>query len=207
MMVPGLLTKELSDVAVEVFSGPPRPGEKPVDVAVVTLRERLHAILRPLATGLDSIAADDVVDTGDGILLAGFPCYLGNVALGPGHRAWMGRLLTYETEVTGKDEIGRLKLAWNTAVPLHDSRPLPHVHVTPGAKMELGDPQGASGGGIWRVRRKQEGELIWSPTSHARLIGIQSAHTPKLETAYAESVVLWRSWLQEIVGRIDGSGS
>ena len=115
----------------------------------------------------------------------------------------MAQTLTYETELTGKGEKGRLELAWDTAVPLHDSKPLPHVRVTAGVEMELDAPFGVSGGGIWRVRRNQKGE-IWSPTSHAKLIGVQGTHEPSLKRVYAESVVLWGRWLQEIVGRFDG---
>ncbi len=173
---------------------PGRTSEKPVDVAVVTLRTNLHSRLRPLAAGIEAIASNDETDADDVVILAGFPTFLSFPSASDA-RMHLFATITYITGVSGKDEYGRLKVQWNSAIPYEGGPRLPHLDVQPGKVMQLGSPGGISGGAVWRVRAPGAGKL-WSPSSHAKLIGVPVAWDRR-ETEYAESVSAWGT----LVGR------
>jgi hypothetical protein len=56
------LDLDVADAGADALVAPLPPGrapEKPIDVAIVTVRSDLHDTLRPLAAGVDAVAADD----------------------------------------------------------------------------------------------------------------------------------------------------
>src|ERR1700730_9668303 len=59
LLVPGLGGVEVANAGTEVQFAPGRTQEKPVDVAMVRLRDDLHDRLCPLAAGIEAIATDD----------------------------------------------------------------------------------------------------------------------------------------------------
>lgn len=190
---------ELRDVGMERAFAPGRVPEKPVDVALVTIRPVFRDRLRPLAASIERIADDDTIWPEDVLLLAGFPTFLSYRASPKTQRF---ATLTYGTGVTGRDQHGRLEVYWDEAIP-HDGIPtLPHLpDVQSGKVMSLGCPGGISGGGLWRVRGSEKGEAIWSPSSHATLIGVPVAWNSRT-TEYAESVTAWGSWLKDAADRL-----
>jgi hypothetical protein len=189
---------EMRDAGVEVTFAPGRTPEKPVDVALMTIRGDLHDGLRPLAAGIEQIAENDVVNPQDVLFLSGFPTFLSFR-----ESASMRRFatITYATGVTGRDQHGRLEVYWDEAIPTDDAPRLPHLEVQPGKPMALGSPGGISGGGLWRVRGSKKGDLIWSPSSHATLVGIPVAFI-RPRTEYAESAVAWGPWLRIAAERL-----
>src|SRR6266478_5780726 len=76
LLVPGLGGDELADVGTDSRLAPGRTAEKPVDVAVVTLRPHLHDRLRPLAAGIEAIATDDGAEPDDVVILCAFATFL-----------------------------------------------------------------------------------------------------------------------------------
>jgi hypothetical protein len=193
LAVPGLGGADLGDVGESAFMGPARDPD-PVDVAVVTFRETYEARLRPLTAGIDAVGEDDLTDASDVVFLVGFPNYLGfRSEADP--RVHLVSTLTYFTGVKGRDRHGRLEVAWGQAIPDADAPTYPHLKVQAGHSMQLGSPGGVSGGALWRVRGSTAGNL-WSPSSHAKLIGVPVAWNQR-DTEYAESVVAWGSWLRE----------
>jgi hypothetical protein len=202
MFVPAL-DLDAPDVGEEAILAPlpvGRDAGKPVDVAVVTLRHDLHARLRPLAAGIDAVASDDHTEPEDVVILAGFPTFLSFQAPADA-RKYLFSSMTHLTGVTGKDEHGRLMIEWTEAVPHEDAPAYPHLDVKPGETMQLGSPVGISGGAVWRVRGASSG-VMWSPSSHAKLIGVPVAWNRK-DTEYAESVAAWGPWLAEVAARLN----
>lgn len=200
LLVPGLGgpfgATELRDVGVDRVFAPGRTPEKPVDVALVTLREDLHQCLRALAAGVDQVADDDRVEPTDVIFLVGFPAFL---AFEPAANVRMFSTITYTTGVTGTDEHGRLEVQWDEAIPHEDAPRFPHIKAEPGKVVRLGGPDrgpgGVSGGALWRIRGCKPGDAIWSPSSHAQLIGVPVAWNMRA-TQFAESVTAWGPWLK-----------
>jgi len=203
LLVPSL-DLDVADAGVHALIAPvtaPR-AEKPVDVAAVTLRADLHETLRSLAAGMEAVAADDDTRPDDVVILAGFPAFL-SFRSPADARMQLFSTITHITGVTGKDEHGRLKVEWNDAIPHEDAPPFPHLDVQPGKTMRLGSPAGISGGAVWRVRGAGAGN-VWSPSSHAKLIGVPVSWNQH-DTEYAESVRAWGPWLAELAPRF-GSG-
>jgi len=197
------LDLDVADAGTEALAAPLPPGratEKPVDVAIVTLRADLHSELRPLAAGLEAIAADDDTQADDVIIVAGFPTFLSFRSLADA-RMYLFSTISHITGVTGKDEYGRLKVEWSDAIPREDAPRFPHLDVQPGKSMRLGSPAGISGGAVWRVRGAGAGK-VWSPSSHAKLIGVPVAWD-LCDTEYAESVKTWGTWLIEVARRLE----
>jgi hypothetical protein len=194
LLVPAL-DREILDAGTEKFVAPLPPGrvpEKPVDVAIVTLRADLHAELAPLAAGMEAIVPDDNIQADEAVIVAGFPTYLA-FRSPEDARKYLFSTISHLTGVKGKDEHGRLMLEWTEAIPHEGAPPFPHVDVQPGKSMPLGSPLGISGGAVWRVRGAEKGE-IWSPSSHAKLIGVPVSWNCR-DTEYAESVNAWGTWV------------
>jgi len=146
----------------------------------------------------------DLTEVGSATILTRFPRSLGFWARTPTTTAAMMSAITFGTGITSRDEKRRLGVEWDKAIAWLDSPRLPHIDNRPGVEMELGDPQCVSGGGLWYLERGETGK-IWSPTSHARLIGVPCSFNQGLKTEYAESVALWGNWLREKVEEIDRS--
>jgi hypothetical protein len=190
---------ELRDVGADARFAPGRVPEKPVDVALVTVRPEFHDRLRPLAAGMERIADDDAVRPEDVLLLAGFPMSL---SYRQSPKTQRFATLTYATGITGRDQHGRLEVYYDEAIPHEGIPTLPHLpDVLPGKVMSLGHPGGISGGGLWRVRGSEKGEALWSPSSHATLIGVPVAWNGRT-TEYAESVAVWGRWLKDAADRL-----
>jgi hypothetical protein len=68
--------------------------------------------------------------------------------------------------------------------------------VQAGKTMQLFPPGGISGGGVWRIRGAPQ-DVVWSPSSHAKLIGVPVAWLESKATEFAESVAAWGAWLNE----------
>jgi len=200
LLVPGLGGVEVQDAGTEVQFAPGRTQEKPVDVAIVTLRDDLHDRLRLLAAGIESIATDDAAEPDDVVILCGFPTYL-SFRSPADVRKHLFATITHITGVTGKDEHGRLKVEWNNAIPHEGSPSFPHLDVQPGKLMQLGSPGGISGGAVWRVRGFRA-DALWAPSSDAKLIGVPVAWDRR-ETEYAESVNAWGPWVLETARFLD----
>lgn len=205
MMVPGLGGKELFDVGAAVYLAPNRKP-KQLDVAVVALRPSVHEVLRPLCAGRAAVvvADNDDLEPSDVVFLAGFPSYLG-FQNRQDPREYLAATLTYFTGVKGHDVHGRLEVEWGEAIPDKEAPVFPHLDVLPGVPMQLQAPFGVSGGGIWRVRGAR-GDALWSPSSHAKLIGVPSAWNQR-NTQYAESVSAWGPWLTGVANDLDGSAT
>lgn len=202
-MIPGLNGREILDAGLEAEFAPPRPaslGDRPVDVALVTLKPELHELLRPVAAGLESIAADDSIGETDVTYLVGFPSFLA-FADNRAPRVHQMSMITYATGVKDHDKHGRLEIDWRDAIAGRQTREYPHLTITAGELMELGHPSGVSGGGVWRFKGAGKGEL-WSPTSDAKLIGIPVAYNERF-TEYAETVLHWGSWVRAVAERLD----
>lgn len=131
------------------------------------------------------------------LFLAGFPSFLSFRESSTLRRFGT---ITYSTGVTGRDEHGRLEVLWDEAIPTEDAPRFPHLALEPGKLTRLGHPRGISGGGVWRVRGSKKGDIIWSPSSHADLIGIPVAFLAP--TQYAESAVAWGTWLRDAAERL-----
>jgi len=201
LLVP-TLDKNVPDAGMEAFLAPlaaGRPAEKPVDVAVVTFRADLHAELRPLAAGMEAIPNDDDTQLDDVVILAGLPSFL-SFPSPVDARKYLFSTITHHTGVTGKDEDGRLKVEWSEAVPHQSAPKYPHLDVQPGKSMPLGSPAGISGGAVWRIRGAGPGKM-WSPSSHANLIGVPVSWNQR-DTEYAESVTAWGTWLKDLVRQL-----
>jgi hypothetical protein len=69
--------------------------------------------------------------------------------------------------------------------------------------MKLGDAKGISGGGLWAVSGASAGEL-WSPSTHAKLIGVAVAWNTR-DTEYCEPATLWGDWVRAVMQLIDGT--
>jgi hypothetical protein len=185
-----------------VFFAPLPPGrkaKKPLDVAIVRLRPAFHDVLRPLAAGIEAVGAAGDVDqydrSRDVILLTGFPTFLGFQSSND-PRLLLVSIITHYTGITGTDEHGRLEVEWKDAIP-HEGHPVyPHIDVQAGKTMQLFPPGGISGGGVWRIRGAPQ-EVVWSPSSHAKLIGVPVASLESKATEFAESVAAWGGWLKQ----------
>lgn len=191
------LKKELVDSGASVTFAPGRTREKPIDVAIVAINADLHDQLRPLAVGIERVGRDDATDPSDVLLMCGFPGFL---AYPQGNLRQVGTI-SYSTGVTGRDRWGRLEVYWDEAIPYEGSPTPPHLDLCPGKVSHLGHPGGISGGGVWRVRGAKKGDLIWSPSSHADLIGVPVSFDSR-RTQYAESVDAWGPWLIETAERL-----
>lgn len=59
-------------------------------------------------------------------------------------------------------------------------------------------PGGMSGGGAWIVRYQNSNALIWDPTQHCVLTGVQVSWDRK-ETAYVEPFERWGAWFRDVI--------
>jgi hypothetical protein len=193
------LDEELRDAGVEAWFAPGRTPGNPVDVALVALRADVHDRLRPLAAGVERVAADDTVGCDDVLFLCGFPAHLSFPASPTMHKF---TTISYSTGITGKDKHGRLEVYWKDSIPYDDAKVPPHVDMPAGKVSKLGPPRGVSGGGLWRVQGSKKGDLIWSPSSHASLVGVPVAWDTR-QTEYAESVNDWGAWLRQVAEHLE----
>lgn len=197
--LPALDSRPMLDAAEDVRFGPEASGrDEPIDVAVVRLRETLHSIHRPLAAPVAVVAYDDEIGPRQLTVSADFPRSFGYFH---DRMHYLQPPMTLMTEPRGHDSKGRLQFDWSEGLVTEES-PLPHPNFRAGELVALGDQQGISGGAVWRISAPSSGEL-WSPTSHANLIGI--ACSRKGETQFAESVAAWREWLLSSIDWIDAA--
>jgi len=199
LMVPALGGRELLDAGERFYRAPAAAGRIP-DVAVISLRTRVHAQLRPYCAGVEALSSDDEVAPKDAVFLVGFPSYLGFRSESD-PREYLASTLTYFTGVRGRDSKGRLEVEWGEATPDPGVPRYPHLDVEPGKTMRLKSPVGVSGGGLWRVRGAKA-DSLWSPSSHAKLIGVPCSWD-RDSTQYAESVTAWGPWLTALLPELE----
>ena len=171
------------------------------------LRSCFRRLLRPevekrvsaYAASIDAIAETDETTSTDVVVMVGFPSYLRFPSALHRNLTWVSTI-THFTGVTGRDRFGRLEVDWDEAIP-HEGHPTyPHIDVQAGQVMKLQMPKGISGGGVWRIRGARS-DAVWSPTSHAKLIGVPVAFLKPTE--FAESVLAWGPWLRELAATLD----
>jgi hypothetical protein len=193
------MDRELRDIGDAVYFAPGLRGDERIDVAVVRLRPQFHDLLRPGAAGLEVLADDASVAPTDTVFLTGYPRFL--AFPDPGRpRDFFVPSIFYVTTVEGFTENGLLKVYWRDAEMGFDAPPFPHLDVQPGKVMRLGDAKGISGGGLWRVRVPGP-DKVWSPSSHAKLIGIAVAWNT-VDTEFAESASGWAGWVRDVASRL-----
>jgi len=90
------------------------------------------------------------------------------------------------------DERGRLRIAW-------DERVLPG-----GGVIKMPNPEGISGGAVWRFRRPAR-DALWSPSSIGRIIGVPVSYAERTHTEFAEPVDKWRMWFLRTLVDIDAA--
>jgi hypothetical protein len=203
---------DIRDAGTSLHLFPPLPfADRIVDVAVVRLDPWLHDALRPLAASIDQVAVEDAVSDTDVVFTVGFPNALAfeDPTL---PKRYMVSTVTLVTGIKGHDKHGRLEVEWGEAVVGEGNRAYPKgvgrddlLQFREGAQIRLPHPGGISGGAVWRLPEAKAAE-IWSPSTHAQLIGMTVAYNER-STEYAESSTTFGPWLHKLSAEFDGEGT
>jgi hypothetical protein len=168
-----------------------------LDVAAVALNAEATKTVAPYSLRPGMIGADEEHNPKDGYLLAGFPAawMLQRWTERPGNKPLWELAFpstTYGT-LLGEppiDDRGRLRVKW-------DER---EVAGQPPEKMP--DPEGISGGALWRFRPMAKG-AVWSPEAAGRFIGVPTDFHSADRIELVEPATAWRAWFEDTLNVFD----
>jgi hypothetical protein len=174
------------DVAAAIAMHP----EDDVDVGIAFLKDEPASAVQRWAARF-SVTLDDVIDPNrDALVIAGFPAALtvtGDKAAEVGaDLAFIS--VTYGTNPKDPllDSKGRYRVEWSERV------------LEGGGVACMPNPEGVSGGPLWRFRRPPNGEM-WSAQTTGALVGVAVAWDQEAETEFVVPCSRWRGWLVERV--------
>jgi|SRR6266851_82299 len=173
------------DVAAAIAIHP----EDDVDVGIVFLKDEPAGAVQKWAVPL-ALILDDVLANPDVLVIAGFPAAL---TVTGDKAAEVGADLAFPGVIHGTnpkdpwlDSKGRYRVDWSERM------------LEGGGVARMPNPEGISGGPLWRFRPAASDEL-WSAQTAAALVGVAVAWDQKAETELVVPSSQWRGWLVERV--------
>lgn len=161
--------------------------DRNVDAALLVMKGAAREALRAFAMGPNDIAEDEIVPATDLVFLGGFPSGL---VIRRGARDWGLKSVNYGTALADPplDRGGRYRVLWTEM-------------VTADGNIEMPDPEGISGGALWRFRGGVS--TVWSPTNRIRLAGIPIAWRDAERVEVAEPSSRWKAWVVAAFDEVD----
>ncbi|HEX2870836.1 MAG TPA: hypothetical protein VHP33_06255 [Polyangiaceae bacterium] len=183
-----------------------------VDVAVARLKPTAAALFAHAALPCDLVAGTNEEDPeGDTAMICGFLARYRRTAVDHSNRRVDHDFasVTYSTDVNGKDERGRYRVAWGEGelsgtIPASASDAARQLGIKVGQLFDLAHPGGISGGPLWRFRKEWRKSEVWEPSKAGRLIGIASSYLPPPDSIeFCPSVATWGDWFRDTIAKID----
>ena len=159
-----------------------------VDAALLLLKRKDQTKLTSYTRSSATVSEDSGVANGDYLAICGYPWELQHLDQQRPQQGFTSLFYNCILESPAHDDLGRLRLAWGKFEAERSA-------IVPPA------PPGTSGGGLWR--RRDQGQLIWTPDNTITIVGIQSAWERANQIALVEPSSRWFSWYVDSLGKLD----
>lgn len=177
---------------------PTRPADRYVDIAVLALSTTAESLVNGMGASIGQIEGTWHAD--DYCILTGYARGLTDVSKRnlPGSTGTSIDLdlrnLYVPCEVNGHDDLGRLKVAWQSG-PIAGTLMNNQMEPFRAEVRDMTSPLGISGAGLWKAS-SADNAAIWSPRTHLHLLGICSSWNQR-DTEFVEVASEWLQWLHE----------